>query len=154
MGRHKIDISPIGVTDAEMRVYSEYLSERTDILDKIKSLKKEKEALIRGCIKSSSFVDISKQWQKDWYHDYMADFIMQRDAYTDQISGLQSMMDTRVAFCARIEERLKKLDTDDYDLVTMRYLDKLSLEDIAEKTHSNRQTVNDRIHKLLKFQLN
>ncbi len=154
MGRHKVDILPIGVTDAEMRVYSEYLSEQIDILKKIESLKKEKEALIRGCFKSSSFVDLSKQWQKDWYHDYMADFILQRDAYTDQIAGLQSMMDIRIAFCARVEERLKKLDTDDYDLITMRYLDKLSLEEVAEKTHSNRQTVNDRIHKLLKFQLN
>lgn len=150
----KTDILPIGVTSAEMRVYAEYLEEKIYILDQIEKLRQEKDQLARSVIKSTWFINISKKREyKDYFQDYMSTFILKSEIIDKEIKALYSMIDLRTEFCARIDERLERLDTDDRRLINLRYLDKLTLEQIAEKIHSNRQSVNDRLNKILKFQL-
>lgn len=152
MGR--TDILPIGVTSAEMRVYAEYLEEKIYILDQIEKLRQEKDQLARSVVKSTWFINVSKKREyKDYFQDYMSTFILKSEIIDKEIKALYSMIDLRTEFCARIDERLERLDTDDRRLINLRYLDKLTLEQIAEKIHSNRQSVNDRLNKILKFQL-
>lgn len=150
----KTDILPIGVTNAEMRVYAEYLEEKIYILDQIDKLEEEKEEMSRSIIKSTSIIRLpNKKGYKDYFRDYMSTFILKREVIDKEINALRAMIDIRTEFCARIEERLDRLGTDDRRLLDLRYLDKLTLEQIAEKIHSNRQSVNDRLNKILKFQL-
>ena len=150
----KTDILPIGVTNAEMRVYAEYLEEKIYILDQIDKLEEEKEEMSRSIIKSTSIIRLpNKKGYKDYFRDYMSTFILKREVIDKEINALRTMIDIRTEFCARIEERLDRLGTDDRRLLDLRYLDKLTLEQIAEKIHSNRQSVNDRLNKILKFQL-
>lgn len=150
----KTDILPIGVTSAEMRVYAEYLEEKIYILDQIEKLRQEKDQLARSVVKSTWFINVSKKREyKDYFQDYMSTFILKSEIIDKEIKALYSMIDLRTEFCARIDERLERLDTDDRRLINLRYLDKLTLEQIAEKIHSNRQSVNDRLNKILKFQL-
>lgn len=150
----KTDILPIGVTNAEMRVYAEYLDEKIYILDQIDKLEEEKEEMSRSIMKSTSLIRLpNKKEYKDYFRDYMGAFILKREVIDKEINALRSMIDIRTEFCARIEERLDRLGTDDRRLLDLRYLDKLTLEQIAEKIHSNRQSVNDRLNKILKFQL-
>lgn len=150
----KTDILPIGVTNAEMRVYAEYLDEKIYILDQIDKLEEEKEEMSRSIIKSTSIIRLpNKKEYKDYFRDYMSTFILKREVIDKEINALRTMIDIRTEFCARIEERLDRLGTDDRRLLDLRYLDKLTLEQIAEKIHSNRQSVNDRLNKILKFQL-
>lgn len=150
----KTNALPIGVTNAEMRVYAEYLEEKIYILDQIDKLEEEKEEMSRSIIKSTSIIRLpNKKAYKDYFRDYMSTFILKREVIDKEINALRTMIDIRTEFCARIEERLDRLGTDDRRLLDLRYLDKLTLEQIAEKIHSNRQSVNDRLNKILKFQL-
>lgn len=147
------DISPIGISHAEMQLYAEYINQKAIILDEITTVKKKKEYLVNSMIKTSSIISItSSSRYKDVFYDYMSDFIVERDILDQRIKALEVMRDIRTEYCERIEEHLAKLGADDKRLINLRYFDKLTLEQIAEKVHSNRQTVNERIHKILKFQ--
>lgn len=136
-----------------MQLYAEYINQKAIILDEMDTLKKEKEDLVNSMVKTSSIISItSSQRYKDAFYDYMSDFIIERDILDQRIKALEVMRDIRTEYCARIEEHLAKLNIEDSRLLNLRYFDKLTLEQIAEKVHSNRQTVNERIHKILKFQ--
>lgn len=147
-----IDIC-IGITDAEMRVYAEYMEEIKSILDAKKNYEEKKLQNENRDISSKSFVKIGTKDALDFYRDEVLDKMARDEMYSQIIDGLQEMYDNRKQYCIRIEDRLEGLDEKTKQLLYFRYFDHMTLEEIAKKTASNRQSVFEKLNKILKFQL-
>lgn len=142
----------IGITDAEMRVYVEYMEEMEYINQKIFDTLLDKHAF-ESLVNTSSVIKLGVKNPGGNFHEKVLDYIDRNDEFDDILSDYREMYNYRANFVNRIDDKLKLLDEDTVKLLAYRYLDGLTYEEIAEKTFSNRQTVYERLHKILKFQL-
>ena len=77
----------------------------------------------------------TKEFMKKWQDQYI-------QAYRDRLN-----------YCLRIEEILKSLDSESFDILYMRYFDDMTFEQIGRKIYMSPQGVSNRLQKLLKNQL-
>lgn len=144
----------IGITDAEMRVYIEYKNSLEGILQKVNDISEaltEYEGTIR--IKSTDTIHLSNGRPDRYFRDRNLLELSLKDNSIELQNKLISIYRTRKNYCERIEEILRTLDQESMELLSYRYFDNLTLEEIADKTFYSVQGVNNKLNKMLKFQL-
>lgn len=143
----------IGVTDAEMRVYAEYKNSLTDILDKINEISETLLEFERGkFIDSKSVVNVTNYSKDRYFRDRNLLNIGTKEFMKKWQDQYIKTYRDRLNYCLRIEEILKSLDSDSFNILYMRYFDDMTFEQIGKKIYMSPQGVSNRIRKLLKNQ--
>lgn len=150
-----VETNPIGITDAEMRVYVEYKKSLDDIQKKIHLFKDQLNAIESKPAGNGSLISI-RTYDHDT-HKFEEESIFKKleviNWWESVIYYYETMYDDRKAYCKRISDILETLPKETLELLQFRYFDNMTLEEIAEKTYSNRQTIFLKLRKLMKFQL-
>ena len=148
-------VRPIGITDAEMRVYFQYLEEMSYLNDYICRIKNAIHLIERAPESSSDLIKLTPDEELRFYKDEI--FYLKQmnkiDKLTYQLNKYMELKLVREDYCKRISNVLRTLSNEDYQLLDYRYRECMSLEKIASITHSNRQSIWEKLNHLLKFQV-
>lgn len=138
----------IKISDAEMRVYVQYLVELLEI-EQCKNLLET--ALDENFVSTSSIINISNDISQKYFIDVGLDNAIKALALKEADESLSTMAQFKINYCNMVSKYLEQLSEDDNVLLELRYLKRYTLEKIAELLHSNRQTVWNRLHEILIF---
>lgn len=148
-------VKPIGITDAEIRVYFQYLKEMDYVNDYICKIRHAIYLVEHAPENHADLIKLAPREKLQFYKDQI--FYLERantiDNLTYQLNKYIELKRVREGYCKRIRNVLCNLSKEDYQLIDYRYRKCMSLEKIAFVTHSNRQSIWEKLNKLLKFQV-